>query len=194
MIRIFVLSLGLAVIAACARPRPPLPSSSAIYPASGFGRIGCFAGPGLQQFYNGPTGSRNAAARSGPWLVLDSLSVDESRGLAPSGAAPVDGLLQGTIIFRDDTTSTTVGTWQRPTTDSVVLVEYQSHPPVSWRFQWKQGDLIGEATLRSDMVVTAPNGRRFSPTHAWPVALMRVSCSVVPRARPQRLAGAPTSN
>jgi hypothetical protein len=119
--------------------------------------------------------------------VLDSLSIDESRGLEAAGATPVAVLLQGTLVFRDDTSSTTVGTWHRPTPDSVVLVEYQSHPPVSWRLQWKKGDLIGEAALRSDMVLTSPNGRRFSPTHAWSVALMRVSCSMVPR-RPQRVA------
>jgi len=157
-----------------------------LYPSEGFGRIGCFAGPGLYQFYNGPNERTDSAARAGPWLVLDSLRRSEAEQLQPRPVLEGAAYLQGTLIYDDDST-TIIGRWRRPTTDSIVLAEHRSHPPVSWHFRWQGNDLLGEARLRSDMSILLPNGRRFSPTHAWPVDLVRVSCGVVPSRRPVRV-------
>ena len=188
ILRPFVLWVGLHGAVGCAHPQLSVDASPSLYPLPGFGRGGCFAGPGLYQFYNGPTGPRDSLARAGPWLVLDSLSAAEFRSLPSSGDAGDGTLLQGTMIFGDDTSSTIVGTWRRPTPDSVVMHEYKSHPPVTWRLRWDGEDLNGEAALRSDLVRKMPNGTYWSPTHYWSVRLLRVSCGQVPRGRLQRIA------
>lgn len=179
----------LACVTACASQRtmPSAASQAPLYPRDGFGRIGCFAGAGLYQFYNGPSERTDSAARAGPWLVLDSLDKAETRVLLPRATEVGDVLRQGTIIFDADTTATIIGLWSRPATDSIVLVEHRSHPSVSWRFRWRDDALVGEGTLRSDMSIPLPNGRRFSPTHYWNVELMPVSCDFVPRNRSLRI-------
>ena len=182
MMKVIFSCLCLACANACISTRrsnepPPL------YPSTGFGRIGCFAGASLQQFYNGPSEHTDSAARAGPWLVLDSLTNTEAQRILPKRPSALGALLQGTIVYPDEPAATVVGPWQRPTADSVILSDSHSQPPVTWRLRWLHDDLIGEAALLSDLAVTLPNGRVFSPTHYWHVDLMRVPCRLVPHAR-----------
>lgn len=177
----------LGALTSCIHAPSPQPSVPPLYPSPGFGRAGCYAGPGLEQFSNEPLTRGSKGARAGPWLILDSLTAQEAFTVGTS-AIPTDSVWrQSTIVFADDTTMTITGVWVRPARDSIAVYVPRSHPPVRWQFRVEGTDLVGEGLMRSDLVRVLPDGRRIAPTNAWLVRLMRVSCGIVPRNRAQQL-------
>src|SRR5688572_2140551 len=123
-----------------AAPEPP-----PRYPYAGFGRVGCYAGPGLNRMYSGDAAlPTTAMLAKGPWLILDSLRARD-HGLAEQEAR------LGTLLERRDTLERTLGFWARVAPDSIVFTEGSAFPSVTWRFRQSAEELRGTGVLVHDM-------------------------------------------
>ena len=162
------------VVASRASVGPAASSPPPVYPYAGFGRAGCWAGPGLRRmFATGSTRPTSAELAAGPWLVLDALTAGE----AHAAGAPV---LVGSLLERRDTLERTLGRWARVPGDSIVFSEGSTFPSVTWHFRRSGDELIGTGVLVHD-AVTVVNGVRQTSVSRWPVRLVRIPCTMVPR-------------
>ena len=177
-----VVLVGVLVAAACG---PHLHAPPA-YPWPGFGRIGCYSGPGLQRGYSGETTPGDAAATSGPWLVLDSLTTTELYEAGYTDPITPSFLHPASLLERQDTLERTVGTWYRVPPDSLAFDEGSTFPPVYWRFRVEGDRLRGHAVLPHDDYYRDANGEERHDISRWAVDLVAVPCREVPSVKYHR--------
>jgi hypothetical protein len=138
----------------------------AMYPHSGFGRVGCFAGPSLSRFQDAAGVPTPEAIAHGPWLVLDSLVARDTAWRRSGEPA--------SIVMRRDSLLVYDADWRRVPGDSISITEY-TYPSVNWRLHLDGQQLSGEGILVSDLVV---NGEQR--VYRWPVTFPAVPCASVP--------------
>lgn len=179
------LVLSIFAAAAYATQSRPTPVPPPAYPWSGFGRIGCYAGPSLTRMASTTALPPDAEVR-GPWLVLDSLSPGELRVAGYRDADIHAGNISaGSLLERRDTIERTSGAWHRATPDSIIFEEGTTFPAVTWHFRLAPDGLVGEGVLVHDFVtVSIDTGSGTASSHLavsrWPVHVRRIDCAAVP--------------
>lgn len=172
-------ALALALVGCGPRvPRVP----PAFYPYDGFGRLGCYAGTGLPGAMPGTDSltrpDAEAAARAGPWLVVDSLDARpyDRRARVLRVAHLVTRVPPSWEAAPDDTLRDYTGAWRAWDADSIGFREETVWPSTRWAFRRVGRDLRGYGTTTSDVVV---NGvARVWTRRVW---LVPVPCATVPR-------------
>ena len=171
--------VGVITMAGCGAGLRPPPA----YPWSGFGRVGCYAGPALDRMHNGSPTPGDSVATTGPWLVLDSLSVTELYGAGYKDPIRSSYMYPGSLLERRDTVERTSGDWHRVPPDSVVFDEGTVFPPVAWHFRVEEHGLSGQGVLVHDVLYRGSDGKEHRDTSRWAVQLVRISCGDVPVVR-----------
>lgn len=158
------------------------PLSPPVYPQIGFGRVGCFAGPSLDRMSEDTSFNPRSAIPTGPWLVLDSLSVVEWRRAYPEYSRQVDehDLHPATLLVQRDTLTWTGGYWRRIAGDSILIQELSMFPPATWRLAATDAGFVGSGEVVSDLVNRAPDGTIRNRRFTWAVVVAEIPCGRVP--------------
>jgi hypothetical protein len=151
-----------------------------IYPNSGFGRGGCFAGSGLLRNPSEKGSEEDPAAFTGPWLVLDSVSAEEWHTTHPTSEQR-GAFLHATMLLQLDTLVWIGGSWERSVGDSIVFRELSTFPSRTRRMAVVRSGLTGTAEMVSDLVTRNPDGSIHRLVSRWPVSAARVPCEDVPK-------------
>lgn len=175
--------MGSVMLAACGPKLVPPPA----YPWAGFGRVGCYAGPALARGFRGNPRPSEDVASTGPWLVLDSVTVAELRHAGYEDPISGDWGRSGVLLERVDTVEVTYGRWHRIQPDSLVFDEGTAFPPVTWRFEVGSAGMVGEGSLVSDAIFRGPDGIERPRTRRWPVHVAPIPCEEIPT--PEALRG-----
>lgn len=174
--------LGLAfIISDCASSTSRLAARVPAYPNAGLGRHGCYAGFDLLGTPAINRTSIDSAVKYGPWLVLDSVSLDDWNVQNHGEDVGPARVLQATLLHQRDSVTWIGGFWKRVAPDSIVFREGSTFPSTEWRFLVTDAGLRGTGTMVHDVVSRLPNGRDSVHRSVWSTAAVRVPCARLPQ-------------